>query len=95
MSTVRGLNLTYTSGSDVSFVVANGSSIVPIGYCSDMQFSVQDDNHVFGEKVYVVESALFQLLLGVRLHKHWAGLFIPWAKLILLKPFHVQIQCSV
>jgi len=64
MSTVRALNLTYTPGSDVSFVVANGSKMEPMGYCSDMQFSVQEQSRMYGEKVYVVENALFQLLLG-------------------------------
>ncbi|KAF8420014.1 hypothetical protein BGX38DRAFT_619948 [Terfezia claveryi] len=60
-------------------------------------FSVpEDDTHQFMEKVYVVESAPFQLLLGVKfLHRHWAGIFIPWAKIVLCKPKRVEISCSI
>ena len=97
MSTVQALKLSYTPGSDVSFIVANGSRMAPIGYCNDMQFSFPEDSRrMFADKVYVVESAPFQLLLGVRfLHKHWAGVFLPWAKIILLKPCRVEIQGSL
>lgn len=51
---------------------------------------------MFGDKVYVVESAPFQLLLGVRfLHRHWGGIFFPWARIKLLKPTCVEIQGSL
>ena len=78
MSTVKALNLLFVSGSDVAFVVTNGSKMEPLGYCLDMRFSVlEDTSHQFMDKVYVVESALFQLLLGVKfLHCHWAGIFV-------------------
>ena len=97
MSTVTALNLSYTPGSDVSFIVANGSRMAPVGYCTDMQFCFPEDPHrMFTDKVYVVDSAPFQLLLGVRfLHRHWAGVFLPWAKVILLKPSRVEIQGSL
>ena len=98
MSTVRALNLSYTPGSDVSFVVANGSKMSPLGYCSDMQFSFPDDarRRMYHDRVYVVESAPFQLLLGVRfLHRHWAGIFIPGAAVVLMKPTYLQIQGSL
>jgi len=96
MSTVKVLNLSFVSGSDVAFVVANGSKMEPLGYCLDMHFSVPEDTHQFIDKVYVVESALFQLLLGVKfLHRHWAGIFVPWAKIVLCKPKRVEIACSV
>ena len=98
LSTVRALNLSYTPGSDVSFMGANGSRMSPIGYCSDMSLSFPDDsrNRTFSDKVYVVESAPFQLLLGIRfLHRHWAGMFLPWARIILTKPDCVEIQGSL
>ena len=97
MSTVTALGLPYTPGSDVSFIVANGSTMAPVGYCNVMQFSFPDAPHrMFADKVYVVHSAPFQLLLGVRfLHRHWAGVFLPWAKIILLKPGRVEIQGSL
>ena len=92
MSTARALNLSYTPGSDVSFIVANGSKIAPLGYCCDMQFSFPDDvrHWVYRDRVYVVESAPFQWLLEVRfLHHHWAGIFIPWAAVVLMKPSYL------
>lgn len=97
MSTVTALNLSYTPGSDVSFVVANGSKMSPVGFCTDMKFSFPEAPHqMYGDKVYVVESAPFQLLLGVRfLHRYWAGIFLPWAQVTLLKPHRVQIQGSL
>ena len=81
MSTVKALNLPFTSGSDISFVVANGSRMAPVGHCT-IQFSfpntVDGGSPMFAEKVYVVDNAPFQLLLGVRfLHRHWAAILIP------------------
>ena len=98
LSTVRALNLSYTPGSDLSFMVANGSRMSPIGYCSDMSFSFPDDsrNRTFSDKVYIVESAPFQLLLGIRfLHRHWADMFLPWARIVLMKPDRLEIQGSL
>lgn len=78
MSIVNALNLPFTSGSDISFVVANGSRMAPIGHCT-IQFSftlggsgnVHTASPMFAEKVYVVDNASFQLLLGVRfLHRY-------------------------
>ena len=63
MSTVTDLNLTFVSTSDVAFVVANGSRMQPLWYCPNMRFSIA--NHHFVDKVYVVPSAPFQLLLCV------------------------------
>ena len=101
MSTVKALNLPFTPGSDVSFVVANGSSMAPVGYCT-IQFSFLTDGGagsstpVFAEKVYVVDTAPFQLLLGIRfLHRHWGCIFVPWTKVILLRPSRVEIQGSL
>ena len=96
MSTVRALNLSYTPGSDVSFVVANGSRMSPIGYCTDMQFSFPESDRLFGDKVYVVENAPFQLLLGIRfLYRHWAGIFLPWAMVVIKKPCYIEVQGSL
>lgn len=96
LSTVRALNLNFTPWSDVSFVVANGSQMAPIGYCANLQFSFPDSPLMFGEKVYVVDKAPFQLLLGIRfLHHHWAGLFLPWAKIVLLRPHRIELQGSL
>lgn len=81
MSTVKALNLAFSPGTDISFVVANGDRMAPIGHCT-IQFAFPGKNNsisaMFAEKVYVVENALFQLLLGIRfLHRHWASIFIP------------------
>ena len=96
MSTVRALNLEFTPGSDISFVVANGSRMAPVGYCSNLQFSFPESTQMFGEKVYVVEYAPFQLLLGIRfLHRHWAAILLPWAQIVLLRPTRLEIQGSL
>lgn len=71
MSTVTDLNLIFVKGSDVAFVVANGSYMEPLGYGADMQFSVPELDHLFVDKVYVIESASFQLLFGMKFfHRH-------------------------
>ena len=97
MSTVTALNLAYIPGSDMSFIVPNGSRMAPVSYCNIMQFFFPEDpNRVFADKVYVVDNAPFQLLLGVRfLHKYWAGIFLPCAKMVLLKPYRVEVQGSL
>ena len=96
MSTVAALGLSLVQGSDRAFVAANGSSMQPLGYCTDMRFLVPESTHVFTDKVYVVESAPFQLLLGVDfLNRHWAGVFLPWAQVTLCLPHRVDIACSV
>ena len=96
MSTVTALGLSFVVGSDKAFVAANGSSMKPLGYCTDMYFLVPESTHVYTDKVYVVESAPFQLLLGVDfLNRHWAGVFLPWAQVTLCLPHRVEIACSV
>lgn len=98
LSTVRALGLSFTPGSDISFMVANGTKMATIGFCTDMQFSFPNDSGhcMFGDKVYVVDTTPFKLLLGVRfLHRHWGGIFLPWARIALLKPTRVDIQGSV
>ena len=95
MSTVRALNLEFTPGADVSFVVANGSKMSPVGH-SFVQFSFPESNQMFREKVYVVDFAPFQLLLGIRfLHRHWAAILLPWAQIVLLRPTRLELQGSV
>ena len=94
MSTVKALNLAFVPGSDVAFVVANGSRMEPLSYCPSMPFFVS--SHPYVDKVYVVDTAPFQLLLGVQfLHCHWAGLFLPWGTVTLCRPQRIEVQCSV
>ena len=93
MSTVTALNLPFSPTSDVAFVVANSSRMEPLGYCPNMPFSIC--GHGFVDKVYVVESAPFQLLLGIQfLHRHWAGMFVPWGLVVLCRPHRIEVQCS-
>ena len=92
MSTVKALNLAFTPGTDISFVVANGSHMAPIDHCT-IQFAFLSKSAsggispIFAEKVYVVDNAPFQLLLEIWfLHRHWASIFIPWARVVRLRP---------
>ena len=96
MSTVAALGLSLVQGSDRAFVATNGSSMQPLGYCTDMHFLLPESTHVFTDKVFVVESAAFQLLLGVDfLNRHWAGVFLPWAQVTLCLPHRVEIACFI
>ena len=64
VSAFKALNFAIPPRSDVSFVSANGMKMAPIGSCI-IQFSFTKLLHVFRKRIYVVESAPFQLLLGM------------------------------
>lgn len=92
MSTIKALNFPFTVSTDISFVLANCSRMSPLGhYTSRLSFSNGGRrstgvghsasigaNRMFVERFYVVDNALFQLLLGIRfLYRHWANILFP------------------
>jgi hypothetical protein len=60
--TVEASSSTWTEGSDVKFIKADGTTYTPAGVCEEFPFSMGTIN--FKVRTYVVDKTPFQLLLG-------------------------------
>jgi predicted aspartyl protease len=72
--TVAAVGCKWTDRTDISFVNTDGIKYKPLGMCLDFPFKI--GNRKFKTKVYVLDKAPFQFLLGMTfLHATGCGLF--------------------
>lgn len=93
MSTIRQTKTKWENKSDVGFVMADGVHSKPIGTAERFVFRIKDKH--FAVKVYIVESANYQLLLGTQfIVATGCALFPRWGKVILTIPVRISVTAS-
>jgi hypothetical protein len=91
--TVAAVGCKWTDRTDIAFVNADGIKYKPLGMCLDFPFKI--GNRKFKTKVYVLDQAPFQFLLGMTfLHATGCGLFPRWNTIIMTIPSRLEIRCS-
>jgi len=91
VSTMTQTKTTWSKGSDINFVMADGVKRAPVGIAERFVFRVK--NVYFAVRCYVVELANYQLLLGTEfLVATGAGLFPRWGKIIITLPSRIDID---
>ena len=92
-NTIAAVGCKWTDKVDISFVNAGGVEYKPLGMCLEFPFKIA---HVkFKTKVYILETAPFQLLLGTTfLHATGCGLFPRWNMIVMTIPSRLEIKCS-
>jgi hypothetical protein len=91
--TIEAAGFAWQPGSDVKFVKADGTSYEPEGICTSFQFFM--GTLKFTTKVYIVNKAPFQLLLGTQfLRATGAGVFPRWNRVILTVPLRMEYKVS-
>lgn len=79
---------------DMDFVMADGAKHTPLGCAPKFVFRISDLFFVL--KVYVVEGANYQLLLGTSfMFDVGAALFPSWKRIILSIPLKLELQASL
>ena len=93
-STIVQTGTEWVQKSDIDFVMADGARHTPLGYAPQFVFRIGDLYFVL--KVYVVESANYQLLLGNSfMYDVGAGLFPKWQRVILTSPVKLELQATL
>ena len=91
--TIEAARFDWEPGSDVKFIKADGTSYEPEGVCTSFQFFM--GTLKFTTKVYIVNKAPFQLLLGTQfLWATGAGVFPRWNRVILTVPVWMEYKVS-
>jgi hypothetical protein len=91
--TVAAVGCKWTDRTDISLVNADSIKYKPLGMCLDFPFKI--GNRKFKTKVYVLDQAPFQFLLGMTfLHATGCGLFPRWNTIIMTIPSRLEIRCS-
>lgn len=79
--------------SDINFVMADGVIKAPLGVADKFVFRISDKYFVV--KVYIVDSANYQLLLGTEfMVTTGVGLFPRWGKIVLTIPARIEVDAS-
>lgn len=90
MSTVIQTKTKWQKGSDINFLMADGLETSPIGIAEKFVFKLE--SKYFAVKVYIVEKANFQLLLGTEfMVAVGAALFPRWSTIMVTIPGKLQI----
>jgi hypothetical protein len=91
--TITAVGCKWTEKVDISFVNADGVKYKPLGMCHEFPFKIGTVK--FKTKVYVLEKAPFQFLLGMTfLHATGCGLFPRWNMIVMTIPSRLEIKCS-
>lgn len=81
----------WTKGSDVNFIMADGVLKEPLGVAEKFVFKLRDK--FFAVRVYVVDKANYQLLLGTEFMVTTSvGLFPQWGKVIMTIPVRIELD---
>ncbi|KAF8456192.1 hypothetical protein BGX38DRAFT_66639 [Terfezia claveryi] len=90
-STMDQTKTKWKKGSDINFVLADGVLTSPIGVAERYVFKLQEKS--FAVRVYVVERASYQLLLGTEfMVATGAALFPRWSRIIITIPGKLEIE---
>lgn len=93
-STILYTGTAWIQEPDIEFVMADGARHTPLGFAPKFVFRIGDLYFVL--KVYVVEGANYQLLLGNSfIYDVGAALFPRWQKVVLSIPVKLEIQASL
>ena len=92
-STIVQTGTEWTATSDIDFVMADGVRHSPLGHAPKFVFRI--GSLYFVLRVYIVESANYQLLLGNSfMHEVGAGVFPRWRTVVLTSPVRLSISAS-
>ena len=92
-STMVQTGTPWLPSSDIDFVMADGKRHSPLGHAPKFVFRIGTVHFVL--KVYIVESANYQLLLGTTfMHEVGAGLFPKWRAIVLTIPMRISVHAS-
>ena len=92
-STITLTGTPWIESSDIDFVMADGVCHSPLGHAPRFVFRIASLYFVL--RVYVVEQANYQLLLGTGfMHEVGAALFPKWRKVVLTSPERISLTAS-
>lgn len=81
----------WSKGADVNFIMADGVQKEPLGMAEKFVFRVKEK--YFAVRVYVVDTANYQLLLGTEfMVTTGVGLFPRWGKVIMTIPSRIELE---
>ena len=93
-STIERTGTEWVQQSDIEFVMADGARHAPLGFAPKFVFRIGDLYFVL--KVYVVEGANYQLLLGNSfMYDVGAAVFPRWLTVVLSIPVKLELSASL